>query len=232
MATIKQLVHRWLYNRVQGWRKSKIYRWIDMKYSQRMQRRLKVEDFSILCSNCIGGTIYHRFGKQFKSPTVNLCFSQQDFIQFCLHLDYYLEQKLNFVETEAPYPVAYLNGDGETIPDIQILFNHYSSPAEAEEKWEERKKRIIWDRLYIILYKLDGITVEEIRKLESIPCRNRVVFTATPMPEIDWSYYIKPVLSQQYPFSYLGKDLLGRRCYEKKFDVAGFLNASEASIKQ
>lgn len=226
MPSFKQSVFQWLYLRVQAWRSSKLYQRIEQQISKKMRRRLEVEDFSILCSNCIGGTIYHRFGKQFKSPTVNLCFSQGDFIRFCLHLDHYLAESLCFIKTDAPYPVAKLPGDGREIPEIRILFNHYKTPEQAEEKWEERKKRILWDRLYIILYNLDGVTTEELRSLESIPCRNRVVFTCTPLPEISWSYYIKPVMSQQYPFAYLGKDLFGRRYYEKKFDIAGFLNGS------
>lgn len=226
MSTIKQRAYRWIYNRVQDWRASRPYRWCDRQISKKMQKKLRVEDFSILCSNCIGGTIYHRFGKQFKSPTVNLCFTQGDFIRFCLHLEHYLAAPLVFVESDAPYPVAKLPGDGKDIPEIQILFNHYKTPEQAREKWNERKQRILWDRLYIILYNLDDVTVEELRSLESVPCRNRVVLTCTPLPEISWSHYIKPVMSQQYPFAYLGKDLLGRRYYEKKFDVAGFLNGS------
>ncbi len=226
MSTFKQNIFQWLYPCVQAWRSSKLYQRIEQRISNKMRRCLEVEDFSILCSNCIGGTIYHRFGKQFKSPTINLCFSQGDFIRFCLHLDHYLAVPLHFIETEDPYPVAKLPGDNGKIPEIQIFFNHYKTPEQAEEKWEERKKRILWDRLYIILYNLDGVTTEEIRSLESIPCRNRVVFTPVPLPEVNWSYYIKPVMSQQYPFAYLGKDLFGRRYYEKKFDIAGFLNGS------
>ncbi len=66
--------------------------------------------------------------------------------------------------------------------------------------------------------------MEELKKLEHVHCRNRVVLTAVPLPEIPWSVYIKPVLKQKYPYSYLGKDAFGVRYFEKKFDFVSFLN--------
>ena len=51
-------------------------------YELHMRKRLKNQDFTILCSNCIGGTIYHRLGLQFRSPTVNLWMHQRDFLQW------------------------------------------------------------------------------------------------------------------------------------------------------
>ena len=79
---------------IELWKKSRIYHLIDNMISASFQRRLKNDNFTILCSNCIGGVIYHRLGKQFLSPTINMFFSQPDFVSFCMHLDYYLQQKL------------------------------------------------------------------------------------------------------------------------------------------
>ena len=56
--------------------------------------------FSIICSSCIGGIIYHRLGLKFLTPTINLWFNQKDFIKFISNLQYYLDQKLNFVESD------------------------------------------------------------------------------------------------------------------------------------
>ncbi len=229
MSRLKTGIHHLLYRIVQGWRRSRLYSKIERGISRRAQERLRVDDFTILCSNCIGGTIYHRFGKQFKSPTVNLCFTQPDFVQFCLHLDYYLAQPLHFFDAKTTYPTAILKGNSSEIPDIRIDFNHYQDSHTAEEKWEDRKKRMDFDQLYVIFYNLDGITTDDIQKMDAFPCRNKVIFTATPLPEIDWSFHIEPKLSQQYPFAYLGKDLFGRRYYEKKFDVASFLNCDNVN---
>ena len=224
---IKQSLRLRLHRLAKVWSGSALYRRIEKRISAGFQKRLEVAQFSILCSNCIGGTIYHRLGKQFQSPTVNLNLSQPDFAAFCLHLDHYLQQPLCFFDGGMPYPTARLMGDGAEIPDIRIDFNHYPDQETAREKWEQRKQRLDRNNLYLILYNLDGITVETLRKLESVPCKNRVVLTPVPLPEISWSYYIKPVLSQQYPYAYLGRDFFGRRYYEKKFDVVAFLNCKK-----
>ena len=206
------------------WKNSFVFRWIDRYISHRFQKKLKNDHFTILCSNCIGGIIYHRLGKQFLSPTVNMYFNQPDFVEFCLHLDYYLSQELLFQETDYPYPVAVLQGDGADIPSITLFFNHAKDERSAREKWNERKRRIVKDNLYIILYYLDSVTVDQLKKLESVPCKNKVVLTCMPLPDIPWSKYIKPIESHRYAYSYLEKDIFGVRYFEKKFDFIEFLN--------
>ena len=150
-------------------------------------------------------------------------FTQPDFISFCLYLDYYLQQKLHFIQSEANYPIAQLLGDGD-IPTITLNFNHSIDQLEAEKTWEKRKKRIKKDNIYVILYKLDGLSVEKALELEKFPCKNKVLLTEEPIPEISWSYYIRPNTRQQYASSYLGKDLFGIRWFEKKWDFVAFLN--------
>lgn len=207
------------------WKNSFIYKSIDNRISKHFSKKLKNDNFTILCSNCVGGVIYHRLGKEFLSPTINMYFSQPDFVTFCLHLDYYLQQKLVFIETNKGHPVAVLVGSEElNIPTIELNFNHANSNDEAREKWELRKKRVNKDNLYVILYMLDGLTVEQARKLEGFSCRNKVLLTAVPIPEISWSYYIKPNNHQQYASSYLGRNVFGVRWFEQKFDFVGFLN--------
>lgn len=73
---------------------------------KKYRRRLKNKDFTILCSNCIGGEIYNLLGEQFLSPTINMWQDQSDFIKFALNPQYYLEQPLVFIETDEATPVA------------------------------------------------------------------------------------------------------------------------------
>lgn len=169
--------------------------------------------------------MYHRLGKQFLSPTVNLWLSQPDFVEFCVHLDYYLSEDLVFLDTDKKYPVALLPGNKKDIPDIMIHFNHDKYQENAKQKWKERKRRIVKDNLYIMLYKLDGVTVEQLKRLESVTCKNKVVFSAVPLPDIPWSKCIRPNLRHQYPFSYLSKDIFGVRYIEKRFAFVSFLNS-------
>ena len=208
-------------------RESFIVRRIETFHRNRFLKRLENDNFTILCSNCIGGLIYHRLGKQFLSPTVNLFILQKDFVEFCCHLDFYLAQELEFAhngEFNVNYPVAYLRGNGEDIPDVPVHFNHYASEADAAEKWNSRKARICRDNMYIILYMLDGLTIEDAKRLEQVPCKNKVLLTAKPLPEISWSHYIKPIMRHKIPYAYLEKSLFGVRYYERKFDFISFLN--------
>lgn len=205
------------------YKSSFVYGIIDKIVSRHFRKRLKNKEFTILCSNCIGGVIYHRLGSKFYSPTVNMFFSQPDFVDFCVHLEYYLSQKLCFIYSDAGYPIAELRGNGD-IPTIRLNFNHSKSNEEAEKKWDERKERIRRDNLYIILYMLDGLTVEKAKELENVKCNNKVLLTSRHLPDISWSYYIKPNERQKYASSYLGKDIFGVRYFEKKFDFVSFLN--------
>jgi uncharacterized protein (DUF1919 family) len=213
------------------WVASFPYRKINQLVSKKFQRRLTNKDFTILCSNCIGGVIYHRLGKQFLSPTINMYISQPDFISFCVHLDYYLNKELEFVQNGYGCPTAHLEGDGRDIPTITVLFIHEKEESVARKNWERRKARIRWDNLYIIMYKLDGVTVEELRQIEYVRCNNKVVLTATPLPEVSWSYYIKPNMHHSSPYSYLNKDIFGIRLFEKRFDFVSFLNCNSEGKK-
>lgn len=205
------------------WKNCSIFLCIQKIINSHFIKKLHNQDFTILCPNCIGGCIYHRLEQQFRSPTVNCFMKTPDFVPFCLYLDYYLEQELHFVESSTNYPVAQLEGNGE-IPTITIHFNHNDCEEGARNDWNRRKARINKENLYIILYMTDGVTIEEVKKLDPYPCNNKVVFSSKPVPEISWSFYIEPNFRSQYPYAYLGKDAFGIRDYEKKFDFVGFLN--------
>ena len=210
---------------VNAWKQSDVFRFVDTAVSNRFRKKLTNHGFSILCSNCIGGTIYHRLGEEFLTPTINMYISQPDFIEFCLHLDHFLSEELVFIDSDEPCPVAKLAGsETEDIPSITIKFIHFKTEKDARATWNRRRTRINKDNLYIIMYKLDGVTVEQLKSLESVSCNNKIVLTSAPLPEISWSYYIKPIMSHQYPYNYMEKDLFGVRYFEKKWDFVSFLN--------
>lgn len=209
---------------INKWKKSRLYTQIEKRINRHFSKKLKNKEFTILCSNCVGGILYHRLGQEFLSPTINMWFHQPDFVEFTVNLDWYLNQDLVFIESKEQYPVGVLKGNDKDIQDITLFFNHAKTVNDAKEQWERRKKRIVKDNLYIMMYKLDGITIEQMRKLEHVKCKNKVIFTSVPLPEIPWSYYIKPVMSHKYPYNYLEKDIFGIRYLEKKFDCVSFLN--------
>lgn len=183
------------------------------------RKRLKNDNFSIICSNCVGGIIYHRLGKQFLSPTVNLWFHQDEFIKFLLDLKGYLAEELIFVESQYDYPVAMLR-------DIKVYFAHYHTEQEARDAWNRRKARINFDNMYIIMYDRDGITREDLLKLKEVPCRGKVVFSnhRRCYEDVDYLHTMKPHRRENGAlFTYV--DWLGFQTFEKQFDFVKFLNS-------
>ena len=192
---------------------SKFVNWC---YERSVRRKLNNTDFSILCSNCIGGVIYHRLGLQFRSPTVNLWMHQRDFIRFVSNLRGYLNEELVFVDSEYDYPVARLK-------DVHIYFNHSRSEDEARRDWERRKERINYDNLFLIMYDREDLTEEDFRSFEAIPCRGKVILSDREYPDIDFVKTIRPSgrpMGQQF----LDKDWLGMRTFEKQFNYVAWLN--------
>lgn len=49
------------------------------------RNNLKVDNFTIFSSNCIGGIIYHSLNKKFLSPTINLYIQPSDYVEMLSH---------------------------------------------------------------------------------------------------------------------------------------------------
>lgn len=189
---------------------------IERCYEWYMRRRLKNRDFTILCSNCIGGVIYHRLGLRFRSPTVNLWLHQRDFIKLAENLSGYINEELIFVESEYDYPVARLK-------DILIYFNHSRNHEDARNDWNRRKERINFENLFLIMYDRENLTEDDFRRFEAIPCRGRVMLSDKGHPGYDYVKTIKPSkrpMNQQC----LDRDWFGLRTFEKHFDYVKWLN--------
>lgn len=131
-----------------------------------------------------GGVIYHNLGMQFLSPTVNLYMSASDFVKFCKDLKKYLEIKPAFIESDRTYPVC-------KIDDITLYCVHYKSASDFLDKWNERKERINWDDLFVVMTQRDGCTYQDLKNFDDLPYKNKVVFTYKEYPEFESSYYIK-----------------------------------------
>lgn len=109
--------------------------------------------------------------------------------------------------------------------DIEIRFNHYETLEEGIEKWEERKKRIDWNNLFIMGIDGDDCTYESLKRFDALPFKNKVIFTHKQYPEIKSAYYI-PGFEDQDGIGvllYFKKQFLVRR-YLDDFDYVSFLN--------
>lgn len=112
------------------------------------------------------------------------------------------------------------------IKDITLHFNHAKTEEEARYNWERRKQRINYDNLFIIMYDKGNITESDIRRLEKINCKNKVVFSTKEYTDIKYVVTIKPT-NRVNGEAYLDEDWLGRRTFEKKWDFVKWLNGDE-----
>ena len=189
---------------------------VNSAYQWYMRKRIKNKDFTIICSNCIGGIIYNRLGLQFRSPTINLWMRQRDCIKLAADIEKYRSQQLKFIETDYPYPVAELG-------DITIYFNHSKDTQSATSDWYRRMDRINVDNIFVIIYDRENLTDRELVQLESLPCKAYVVLSDVGRPGIDCVKKIKPsgkANGQQF----LDRCWYGLHTFETQFDFVKWLN--------
>lgn len=186
------------------------------------RKRLKNRDFSLITNNCIGGIIYHDMHIRFLSPTINLYIDNEEFIRFCTYLDEYLSLAVEeCISIQKPFPVGVLHGSHG---DVHIYFMHYDSFEQAVAKWNERKERMNFDNLYIIM-EAQRCTSDILAKFNDIPYANKVVLT-DGVQDVTNSF---PIKGNFYGDSYWSGKLIehpsmGLYRYMEQFDYVKFIN--------
>lgn len=188
-------------------------------YKEAKRIRLKNRNPSIIASNCIGTLMYYDMKMRFLSPTINLSFDMNEYVRFLENLKEYLEEPIIQIYDERfDYPCGMLG-------DVEIRFNHYTSFDEAVTKWDERKKRIDFNNLFVIGIDGDNCTYESLQRFDSLPYENKVIFTHKPYPEFFSSFYLSGFEKE----SGIGratdfKNQCFVRRYMDDFDYVSFLN--------
>lgn len=187
------------------------------------RRKLRNTDFSLITNNCIGGIISHDMHLRFLSPTINLGFDDAEFIRFVANLDEYLRLPVEeVVEKKCDYPVGVIHGSAGM---VRIFFMHYKTFEEAVAKWEERKKRVNMDNIYVIM---EGNSCDEkmLEDFDKLDFEHKVVLTDGIHENIRSSF---PILGDFYGKSYWYGKLLeypknGFHRYLECFDYVKFFN--------
>ena len=107
---------------------------------------------SIISNNCLGGCIYHDYHLRFNSPIINCYITLFEFPIFILNLPDFINGELreNIDKSlEFGFPVGSITLKNGL--NINVFFNHYGSFTEAANKWNERKKRISFEKTIIIV---------------------------------------------------------------------------------
>lgn len=141
-----------------------------------------LSDVSLISMNCIAGVFYHDVEARFLTPTINLFFTADDFIKFVSHLEYYLSVTPK-VTMGKEYPVGQLD-------DIKIYFMHFNSIDDAFNKWEERKKRINPDRVFVIMVEQNGFTDQNYFDFQRIKYP-KILFSRNPKYQADDVVYFE-----------------------------------------
>lgn len=190
------------------------------------RKRLKNTNLTIIANNCIGGIIYHDLGIQFQSPTINLDIPAADFLLLCEHLKEYLSLPVNPLESLEDCPVGVIQGP---YGDVRINFRHYKTFADGVTKWEERKARMHWDKIFIILED-QSCSMDIAARFEQLPFVNKALFSAVQtknsvcMPEDFYgpSYHWGKIL--EYPSNSTHR-------YLERLDYVAFLNGEGIKLR-
>lgn len=142
---------------------------------RKLQKRLKNKTPTIIACDCIGGIIYHDLGLRFNSPMINLWMQKEDFIALVRDLKGYLNAELIEERGEkVDYPVGSLTHKQKK---IYVYFMHYNTFEQAKKKWEERKRRVDFNNIYIIQNILHA-TDKDIACFDSLPYKNKMLITS------------------------------------------------------
>ena len=181
----------------------------------------------MIANNCNGGVLLHELGLRFNSPFVNLFVNSVDYIKYLKNFDYYNSLTPDFLsDTGKSYPVGRLD-------DITIDFVHYKSNEEATEKWEERKKRINKDNMFVMFTEQDDCTRDMIKEFDSLPFENKVVFTYRDYPALKSAVFVKKYAESEkgiHMFLDFENRLTTERSYDC-FDFVSWFNGEKDLIK-
>ena len=197
------------------------------------RKRLRNDNFTIITDTCIGGVMYHKLGKQFMSPTINLWIYDKDFTRFVSNLKEYMQKELVFVDGIDQTPTAWCG-------DVMIHFNHAHSKEEAARDWYKRRNRINYDNLFIIMSDRPGtdnnrkdpyLTKEDILSLNKVKCKGKVVFSVRKYDDID--YLVSLPADANDNGTYVNMYMFDKAKYTKQyrwesaFDWVHWLNTGE-----
>jgi len=143
----------------------------DFTINRNYRKNLKNTTFSLISGDCLGGVMLHDLHMKFTTPTINLWMYPKDFIKFVGNLKYYMNKKMIFIhEKGISYPVGCLDND------IKVYFKHYADEHSALEKWNERKNRLNYNNIFVIMTDANGFNEEDLKEFNKIKYPH-VVFT-------------------------------------------------------
>ena len=134
--------------------------------------RLAQSRVSILSNCCWGGLTYHYFKLPFLSPTINLFFTDRDYIRFLENLDGMLEKEPVFdrmaynPEEDFDYPIFDLCG-------VKLHMYHCRDKEQGLREWNERRARVNRSNLLVTMITESPETAE---RFDRLPFEKKVCY--------------------------------------------------------
>ncbi len=144
---------------------------------------IKNKDFTVISNNCWGGRVYKYLKIPYRTPTAGLYFFAEDYLKFISDLHHYLSLPLEFISPEKSryYEEIKKRNDLErpiaVLGDIEVVFRHYSTAQEAEEKWNRRKARVNYENMIFKFSKMYSCTDKHLEIFDSLPFNNKFILT-------------------------------------------------------
>lgn len=198
------------------------------KHKSDIRSRYDNGDITIISNNCLAGVIYNILGIQFCSPTINQWMKMADYLEFVKDLKYWMTCALveDLEETKKwEFPVGYLQSGIDINKRVYLYMNHYHSFEDGKAKWEERKKRIIWDKLYVIYdFNDKDCDINMLYEFDKLPIKNKIAIVHSEISNLGNSYQMKCIgkddpITKEFEFD----GLTGKRYFEE-WDYISFLN--------
>lgn len=151
---------------------------------KKVKKIFKNRYFSVFSSNCVGCLMLHDLGVAFNSPFVNLFIDAKDYIKYLKNPQKYNQMEFKEVKSDHNYPVGRLG-------ELTFHFVHYPSFERAVSDFKRRVSRISYNNLFVIFCERDGCTYADLQEFDSLPYKNKIVFTHKPYNDIESSFYIE-----------------------------------------
>lgn len=126
--------------------------------------KLRHSQLTIFSRDCSGGNIYHRFGLPFLSPTINMFIREEDILTF-------LKAPINTMNQPLIYKRDAFEGNRHfyypvfRTGEVEWHMNHYDDIKFAMKKWYERKSKINWLNVFVVMWAANPETLAEFDKL-------------------------------------------------------------------
>lgn len=169
---------------------------------------------TIISNNCWGGVVQKRFlMTSYTTPTVGLYFFPDDFIKFATNFNYYISLEIDFIDPNKSNHARELTEKGQNnvvvglLDDVEVIFLHYKSQDEAQEKWNRRRKRVNYNNLLFKFNDQNGASYNHLKQFNNLKAK-KIMFVSNPR------------YASEFKSAILHEDWIGEKCV--KDDVGSY----------